>query len=553
MDAPVAGRDIDGFQRKRREPEQMSSVPTQDAPGTPLTPGASAGQAGGSKHTLIKNALANAVGGASSALLALCLPFILTRSLSRGEFSAWALALQFATYTALFGLGIQVAVGRHVAFALERGNRLFVSQVLSSAFFVLCGTAVLATAMCVAVALSLHNLYPDWPPGLILSGTQTLLIVGPALAIGLPFTALNGYFVGLQRNEIPAAVNTVSRLLLVAAAVFWGRRLLLMAAAFAAVYGVSYLAQWLIFRRLTEPSSISPRFVTRISLTELAAYCSTLMVWSIAMLMVNGLATALVGRFEFNATGLYSSCINLIIVLGGIQQTLFSPILQHGAAMAARGASHEIDALLKRSTRFCVLLLLIAGSPLLLFGESLIRVWLGQEYAHEGQAILQLLVLGSIIRLSATPYSLLLVATGQHRLTTVSVLGEGLINLLVSVIAGAHFGAVGVAIGVPVGACFGMATVYFYNMPRTRLTCLNRRVWFLGSILAPLLCFTPVGLVVAAARIGLSGPLVVIFGITSMLIAIVASWRYALDDGDRTDIIRIADKLRRLFLKGLGL
>ena len=34
---------------------------------------------------------------------------------------------------------------------------------------------------------------------------------------------------------------------------------------------------------------ISSAFVTRSSLAELAEYCSTLMVWSIAMLMVNGL------------------------------------------------------------------------------------------------------------------------------------------------------------------------------------------------------------------------------------------------------------------------
>jgi O-antigen/teichoic acid export membrane protein len=373
------------------------------------------------------------------------------------------------------------------------------------------------------------------------------------LAIGLPFTALNGYFVGLQRNEIPAAVNTVSRLLLVAAAAYWGRNLSLMATAFAAVYGASYVAQWLIFRRLAGPRTISSTFVTRSSLAELAEYCAPLMVWSIAMLMVNGLATALVGRFEFNATGLYSSCLNMITVLGGIQQTLFSPILQHGAAIAARGASHEIDALLKRSTRFCMLLLLIVGSPLLLFSESLIRVWLGQDYAHEGQGILQLLVVGNIIRLSATPYALLLVATGQHRFTMVSVLGEGLINLLVSVIAGAHLGAIGVAIGMPVGACFAVGIIYFYNMPRTRLTCLNRRIWLSESIRVPLLCFSPVGLVVAAARIGLSGPLAVVLGIASVLIATVASWRYALDDGDRTDIVRIANKLRLVLLKGLGL
>lgn len=498
------------------------------------------------QRKLLKNALANVVSGASSALVALSLPFALSRSLSKGEFGAWALALQIASYTAFFGFGIQTAVGRFIAVSQEKSDFRYGFSILSSAFFVLCVMALVATSFSIAGALTLPHFFPAWPQDLLRAGSQALLVIGPSLAIGLPLTAINGYFVGLQRNDIPAATIGFSRLFLViavVAAAYSTKNLYAMAAAYAVVNLITYAVQWEIFRRVAGKGSLSISAVTRSTLTALGGYCASLTVWSVAMLMVNGLSTLLVGRFEFSATALFSSSQNMITVLAGIQQALFSPILAVASGMFARNARNELDGLFIRSSRLSLLLLLLVGSAAALASGPIMRVWLGPSYVHEGHSVLQLLILANIVRLSLTPYALLLLATGQHRLCLASALGEGLVNLSVSIVAGQHFGAIGVALGTLVGGCFGVGMHYFYNMPRTQAVCLDRRTWLLRSIIKSLSCFLPIipAIILVETQVGVA---VTILSILAWILSALGCWRYALDENDRADLTRIAHKIR---------
>jgi O-antigen/teichoic acid export membrane protein len=83
---------------------------------------------------LAKNALANVASGTSAALLAIILPPILVRTLSRDIYSTWALILQIGAYTGLLNFGIQVAIGRFVAHYDEMGETSTRDQLISTAW-----------------------------------------------------------------------------------------------------------------------------------------------------------------------------------------------------------------------------------------------------------------------------------------------------------------------------------------------------------------------------------------------------------------------------------
>src|SRR5437762_782066 len=72
---------------------------------------------------LVKNSAANIAAGAANALLAVVLPPVLVRHLASAEFSTWSVVLQLAAVVYVFQFGVQVAVGRYVAYCTARQRR----------------------------------------------------------------------------------------------------------------------------------------------------------------------------------------------------------------------------------------------------------------------------------------------------------------------------------------------------------------------------------------------------------------------------------------------
>ena len=354
---------------------------------------------------LIKNSTANLISGASSAVLALAVPPVLSRYLSLEMFAVWALILQVASYTSLLNFGIQSAVGRYVAVAMEKADWPLASRVASTALAMLLTAGLVGFVVISVIACFLPWLFPSVPAELAGSGRAVLCVVGFTLAFGLPFTTYNGVFTGLQRNEIPAAIIGGSRLILaliLMAVCIQYRALLPMAIAFAMVNLLSYALQWYAHRRLAGNIRIHHGAVDGSAFHDLYSYSSSFMVWTVAMFMVNGLDTALVGRFDFHAVAVYASCVSVITFFSGIQQALFSPLIQVAAQMDARGDKAALGQLLMTSTRISMVIILISGSFVLLFAAELIRLWLGQDFVRVGVPVLSLLVIGNGLRLIAS-------------------------------------------------------------------------------------------------------------------------------------------------------
>lgn len=66
------------------------------------------------------NAVFNLMGGASTSLMILVLPYFLTRYLSQEDYAAWIVGFQVALYVPMFGLGIHHLINRAVAHHLAR-------------------------------------------------------------------------------------------------------------------------------------------------------------------------------------------------------------------------------------------------------------------------------------------------------------------------------------------------------------------------------------------------------------------------------------------------
>jgi O-antigen/teichoic acid export membrane protein len=499
------------------------------------------GQGKSIRVTVARNAIANIARGTAAALVALAVPPFLTRALPPEQYGAWALVLQLSAYVGYLEFGIQTAVGRFVARGNERSDFEHRDRIVNTALAMLAAAGLLAMLLTALLLVALPVFFRQMPPALYPDVRIALALVGGSLAIGLPASVFNGIFVGIQRYDIIAAVVAGSRVLsavLMIVVARHGGSISAMAFSVAGVNLASYVLQWRLYRRYAGEIRLSPRLVSREGGRELTGYCLSLTVWSFAMLLVSGLDLTLVGAFDFGKMAFYAVAASLVAFVAGLQNAVFSAMIPSTAVLHARGASWELGRMVIDGTRYGMFLLLLTGVPLILAAGPILRLWVGPFYAERAALILRLLVIANVLRLSATPYIVTLVGTGQQRLVLVTPILEGLTNLTVSLIAGHYWGAVGVAFGTLCGAVVGAAGVVVYNIPRTAEVQFSRHEYVVESLLRPILCVLPLGLALLLQNTisdlqGFVRVVTVLIGGTATLACL---WRWGLMGTDRQRI-----------------
>jgi O-antigen/teichoic acid export membrane protein len=483
---------------------------------------------------ILKNAGANVARGGTSALVALALPPLLTRSMSAEAYGTWTLVLQLSAYIGYLDFGIQTAVGRFVAFGRERNDRDYCNRMVSTAIMVLGVAALLGLIAAVGIAFILPRLFHQMPSSLLSQARVAIFLVAGSLAIGLPFSAFNGVFVGMHRYEIPAFTIGGSRLLsagLLVLIVHRGGGLLWMGAATACVNLISYALQFAVYRKLAADVTPELTAVAGESLRELVDYCLSFSLWTYASLLVAGVDLILVGFFQYQEVPYYAVAATLVMFLAGLQSATFNALLSPAAALHARGNASELGRMLVTSTRYGTFLLLLTGVPLLLWADPILTLWVGPTYASHAALYLRILVVANMIRLAATPYSVLLLGTAQHRLALGSPVAEGFTNLIASIVGGYWFGARGVAVGTLIGAVVGVSIHLVRNIRRTSEIRISKREFLRDGVVVPLTCSIP--LVAGAASLPLISFTPVAVLTPALLLSALLAWKCGMPRSER--------------------
>ena len=130
-----------------------------------------------------------------------------------------------------------------------------------------------------------------------------------------------------------------------------------------------------------------------------------------------------------------------------IVSSVFGPLVPAVSSMQSGSTPGRIGDLCIKTTRYCVLLLLLLGLPLFFGAYPLLSLWVGKRYAIQSALYLEVLVLGNIVRQIAFPYILVVVATGKQHLATIGGIVEACVNVALSIWLVQRIGTVGVAVG----------------------------------------------------------------------------------------------------------
>ena len=525
---------------------RMKHVPTDDA--APLKPDEAKNQRPGSFLVMLANAGANLARQGSAFLVVLLLPPLLVRSMDKASYATWILILNLGGYITLIDSGVQGVVGRFVAVEDARSGESGVSEVLSNATLLLLVTGLLAAVLAGTASWQLPLFVHGHSSALLRQARGAFLIVALCYAAALPFSSLAGIFVGYQRSGINAVAGTVGRFL-GAAGTAWSAFRHMGLVWMALWTGAGTLLQPLIYvlawRRLPSRPSFAARLVQRSSLFQLLTFSSTMMATQLTALLITGLDLPIVTAFDFANAAYYaiaSTASNLLLLPFSAIMGSFMPV---AAAIHVAGDPDRLGALTLRATRYATVILCLLSLLLALSLPVLLLWWIHRaDYATHALPYAEILIAAQFIRLTCMPYAVAAFGAGQQRQMLISPVGEGIVNLVCSLIGVKLFGAQGVAWGTFIGAIVGVALHLCLSMRWTSSMRIDPWSFLLTGVLRPALCAAPWAAVYLALTRFTSGSVqLLLLALLCTAGAAVSVLRFGLGRADRLGLLAQAQAL----------
>ena len=424
--------------------------------------------------------------GGATAVVALALPRVLTRSLDQQHFAAWSLILQIAAYANYFDFGLQIAIGRFMAEAIELNQRQRQAAMIGTSLFLLILASVVAFLLIALVLWQLPHLFSGVGLQLLPEFRRACFFLSLSACLLLPLSTYTGVLIGMQRNEITALAIGGSRIVGAIAAIIVARytqSLSLLALCIGIPNLIGGLVQMTVVHNLLEQSRSSLLQVSRGVARELASFCGALTVWSFGGLFISGLDLTIVGHFQFRAVGFYSLASMVIVFLVGLANSLLTALLAPLSTLHARNDRPGMHRMLFLSTRITLLLNLSFCAVVFSSGAFLLRLWVGPIYAAGALPVLEVLAVAQTVRFVAGPLVTLIIATGEPHKALGLVAFESTVNVAASVIGVIWFGAIGVAWGTLVGAVSGLLWMLLRVMPALSVAVRGRI--FLSEAVTP--------------------------------------------------------------------
>ncbi len=472
---------------------------------------------------LIKNAAFNILRGCAAALALLALPHYLTRALDAQRFAAWSLMLQIAAYASFLDFGLQTAVARFIAQALELEQDDRRDRLVETTFVLLSLAGAIAFIVIGAVIADAGYFFHGVPALLLDEFQLAALLLALSAALALPLSTFSGILIGMQRNEVPSLAIGGGRVAGVIAVTLIAQHthsLITLALCIAVTATAGALAQVPFTVRYMPSLRQLKLRMDRELLAELVRFSGSLAVWNFGMLLVSGLDLTVVAHFQFAAVGYYAVAASAIVLMAGVNTSVISAFLAPQAALHARGEYERLGVLLRRTTRLNSLLNFSFALLAIRFAHPLLRLWVSEAYAAQAMPVLIILAAAQAIRLAGAPYCMMLISTGEQYKGIGSGMTEAMINLIASLWLGYRMGYVGVAWGTLIGAVAGMVALIGYTVPRARQILFSRWNLLESGILRPLLCLLPLG---ACILLRPAGP-AHIWIVASMFASAILSW-----------------------------
>lgn len=417
-------------------------------------------------NRLIKNAISNVINGFSNVILGIIISPLLIKILSINDFAIWSLALQVGAFFSLIGFTGQLSVARYVTLAKAQQNELQVRRVINFGLIVsLLGVLVSVTVLC----FSYYNFYEifnaikqDDSP----FAPVVFFIVSLSFILGLITSSYNGYFTGIEKNEIPAYINLTSRVILGVGIYLSARNsMLTMACVFLFINTSSYIITYILYRKVSVLNIIgetqAQNSLDNVKFSGFVNYCLGVFIFNLSTFLIVNLNSVLIGKFAFKEYAYYALSITLVTAVVGFLNAAITPVLQPLIKMVHRDDKNALDHfvfLLSQTLLYLSFFILIAN---FFIGKYVMELWVGYDVAILTYPIFSFLLLTNLTRLIGSPLGLVYLAKGKQNEIMYLPLLEGVVSVVLTYVFVSKYGIYASAISLAISTALIMLIYSF--------------------------------------------------------------------------------------------
>jgi O-antigen/teichoic acid export membrane protein len=418
----------------------------------------------------------------SSAVAFFLSPFVV-HHLGNIAYGVWTLVISVISYIGLLDLGLRGAVTRYVSHHKSQSDHDKANQIVSGVLWFRLWISLLAILIGLIVGHYAPQLF-HVPREFQRAATLAIAIAATSFGVTLLGGVFGGILAGLQRFDLLSTVaicQTLIRALGVYVLLTKGHGVVALAYwEFAVVLAANSCLIVLAYVKYPQlrVSLGRPESETFQSIWEFSAY---LFIIQICVQVIYYTDNLVVGVFVSTAAvTFYSIAGTLTEYIRLIISSLVSSFLPLASRFQAEGQPKKIQRLLIRGTNVALAISLPIEVALLFRGPTFIRLWMGSQYAREGGAILQVLLVSLAFSVTNHVSSIIAYGLGRPKPMVLWRVGEAVANLGLSVVLAMQIGAVGVAWGTALPSLFN--SLFFFPRFICRLvnipvTSYLRRTW----------------------------------------------------------------------------
>lgn len=377
------------------------------------------------------------------------MPFTM-QHLGKSEYGLWMLAASMTAYFHLLDLGYGNGLVRQVTQADTRSDEEGMNTILSTFLLVYGAIGLLALAGVAVLVLTVVPRFPNLSSDQVVSAQRVLSILGLRVAIGFPMSVFGAVTTARQRFALTGSIAIVVALLQALATyvvLSAGYGLILLVASTTSIALASYVAYGAAARATFPGLRLSVRRFDRRQVREVTSFSFYLFMISVAIQLGTNIDTLVVGAYlGTSAVAVYMVAMKIAQYqwqLCGQASSLMFPVVVRFHASGNRAA---LKTTLLEGTRLA--LALVAGLTvcLMMYGPSIIDIWMGPGFEGSAAPLYVLTLLGVAI-VAQGPTGSILLGADRHRLVAWVAIIDVACNLALSLFLVSRVGLMGVALG----------------------------------------------------------------------------------------------------------
>lgn len=438
-------------------------------------------------RVIVRNVFSNWVGYGVTAVIGFLLSPYVVHHLGQTGYGVWTLVVSLTGYFGVLDLGLRQSVGRFVVRYVSLDDAENVNRTLTSAVAMLAGGGLLALLATVVFnfAFGVFHIEPRYQ----LAAREALLIAGLNISLALPLSVFSSILWALERLDILNAISifgAAARATLTVMILGAGYGLVPLALITILENTAEYLVILLLAKRLYPKLGLRLRYFSRATCKQLMGFGIFRFIWIVGNQLIFYTDSLVIGAFlNAGAITYYAIAGSLINYGRNIVSLASDPFYPSATRLDSKDDLEGMRRLQLVGTQVALLVGLPICLGFIFLGKQFITLWMGKEYAVSS-LYLSVLTIPQFTSIAQYISAIVLVGMARHKILAQTTIGEGIANLLLSIVLVQRIGLIGVAWGTAIPHLITTGIVIPIYILRTLK--LSLRDYFFQGWLRPLIC-----------------------------------------------------------------